>query len=152
MSAAASPDGSEELRFSRSRLLGRGAILGLSALGAGALASPSTAKAQTMGGEFDLLSLGAVGDGIADDTGAFARALNAMSPGTKLVSPQGRTFRISSTLVIDRPCSIDLRGSTVVKSRGMNGVAFVVASDGVQVGSRSARIADIFYPSIKRGC
>jgi hypothetical protein len=131
--AAAPPHGSKEPTFTRSRLLGRGALLGLSAVGAGALVRPPLAGARGLDGDLNLLSFGAAGDGIGDDTSAFARALQAMSPGAKLMAPQGKTFRISSSLVIDRACTIDLQGGTVVKSPGMKGAAFVVAADAVRI-------------------
>lgn len=71
------------------------------------LSEPAFAQAYTV----NVLDLGAIGDGVADDTAAFQAALNV--PGgdeeSEIYVPPG-TYRITQTLVLDRKSSITLRG------------------------------------------
>lgn len=58
----------------------------------------------------------AVGDGVADDTDAIQAAFaEARSTGKKLVSPPGKSYRVSSVLAIDwRYFHIDFSGSKII--------------------------------------
>lgn len=49
---------------------------------------------------------GAIGDGVADDTLAFQRALAAVATGGTINIPPGKTYLISNTLVLTRPVNI----------------------------------------------
>jgi hypothetical protein len=48
-------------------------------------------------------TFGAVGNGVADDTRAVQRALDALAPGDTLVLPRGRSFVHSDVLTVRRP-------------------------------------------------
>ena len=50
---------------------------------------------------------GAVGDGEADDTAAFERALATLPAGARLVVEGGRRYRLTRSLVIQKPLAID---------------------------------------------
>jgi hypothetical protein len=70
-----------------------------------------TGVIQDMGGAvYNLFAYGAVGDGKTDDTAAVNAAIAAVPDGGTLYIPTG-TFRVTDTITIDRPISIEGSGS-----------------------------------------
>lgn len=71
---------------------------------------------------------GAVGDGVADDTGALQAALNGVPPGTILEFPRG-TYAFSKVLTLARN-DVVLRGSdAVLKAREPDQQALTISGD-----------------------
>nr|WP_231126519.1 glycosyl hydrolase family 28-related protein [Motilibacter aurantiacus] len=58
----------------------------------GITVTPTPAAAAPAANVKNVLSYGAVGDGVTDDTAAIYRAIDALAPGDTLQFPQGRTF------------------------------------------------------------
>jgi hypothetical protein len=77
---------------------------------------------------------GAVGDGVADDTAAIQRAMDAITAGGKprtLVFQDGCTYRVTATLYRDVSLvGIDARGTIIDISGVTAGPAFIQASSG----------------------
>ncbi|QDP42968.1 putative pectate lyase protein [Bacillus phage vB_BmeM-Goe8] len=61
----------------------------------------------------------AVGDGVADDTKAINDALASLKDGAILLIPGGYTFRISSTVPVNKRCMLT-GGGKIINSDGMN--------------------------------
>jgi hypothetical protein len=130
MSAAAPHHNREEPRFSRMCLLGRGVVLaGVAVAELGPTKLLSIARAD--GGRVALEDLGAVGNGVADDSAAICRAIAAAGQGGIVTSAGGRTFLVASSIVLNSQCTLDLAGSTIKKAGSLHGPALVVNSGGV---------------------
>lgn len=80
------------------------ALIGFSAAGVGSVVRTLMAKVREFGpSPFDF---GAVGDGVADDTDAVLNAYAATPDGGVLHLPAGNRFRMTKSLVLDRPVVI----------------------------------------------
>jgi hypothetical protein len=123
---AAAVETLEGRSLSRARLLRRGALLvGVAVAEFGPSNLLSVARAAD-GGRVALEEFGAVGDGRADDTEALRRAIAAVGSGGTITSAAGRTFLISSSIVLANRCALDLAGSTLKKAASMHGAALVL--------------------------
>lgn len=75
---------------------------------------------------------GAKGDGIKDDTQAIKDAISSLSENGTLIFPSGFTFKISSTIVINKKCLVT-GGGKIVNSAGMqNSYHFETTADGIR--------------------
>lgn len=61
-----------------------------------------------------VISFGAVGDGVTDDTTAIQAALTALSPGTALYFPAGSAFKVTSQLTISNKSNFSLVGNGAI--------------------------------------
>ena len=118
--------------FDRRTLLAWGVVLAGSVAAASApVAGAARLLDQAGSASVDLSKFGAAGDGATNDTAALARALDSVASDGTVASAAGRSYVISAPLVIRRPCTLDFRGSRLVKSASMRGPAIVVAAPGV---------------------
>ena len=61
------------------------------------------------------LMFGAKGDGIADDTQKIQDCINyAIQNNCQISSPKNKTYKISSSLIINGECDIELNGSKIL--------------------------------------
>lgn len=75
------------------------------------------------------MDLGAVGDGVTDDTAALQAAFDRASVGDVVQLPQGRTFAHSRVLTITRPGIVVTGGGTLLATRESASSLTVAASD-----------------------
>lgn len=73
---------------------------------------------------------GAIGDGIADDTTKLASAMAAsITTGFPLMSPRGKTYKITSQLTINTGLYADWNGSTIKKAATMTTAALLCSGN-----------------------
>lgn len=81
---------------------------------------------------YNLASYGARGDGVIDDTVSLRAALaDAAVSGGIVWSQPGKTYLVSSSIVVSLVCTIDLSGSTIKKASTMTDYAIKVTGNGV---------------------
>lgn len=89
------------------------------------IAEPRTAPATGV----DVTTLGAVGDGVTDDTAALQRALDAMAPGTALVLPAGKVFAHNDVLRVRVAGATVTGGGTLLATNEARSSVWLEADD-----------------------
>ena len=84
----------------------------------------------------DVHDYGAVGDGAADDTPALTAALAAAANGGVVKLRQGRLYRVDSTWTINKPCTVDGAGASIIATVPGLTMIDVTASDVILTGFR----------------
>lgn len=85
-------------------------FLASSVVAAGFTATPATASTVATGRSSvtaSILAFGARGDGMTDDTVAFERALASLPAGARLIVEGGHRFRLTRSLILQKPLIID---------------------------------------------
>ena len=90
-----------------------GIIVGGDAVSFGNGAINATAATQVFAHDF-----GAKGDGVSDDAAAIQQALNSAPSGAVVLLDAGKTYRLASSLVINRTVSLDGNGATLLLNPG----------------------------------
>lgn len=85
-----------------------------------------------------VLAFGAVGDGVADDTAAVQRALDAARPGVAVVVPAGRVFVHTDVLHVRVPGTVVTGGGVLLGTREERSSVWVEA-DGVTLDGLTVR-------------
>lgn len=80
----------------------------------------------------DVVALGAVGDGVTDDTAALQRALDSLRAGEVLLIPAGKTFRHTRTLSIRQP-NVRLTGGGTLLATDEEHSALNIEADNVTI-------------------
>lgn len=104
-------------------------------------ANPPSAPAPaapTPGVSVSVLAFGAVGDGVADDTAAVQRALDAARPGVAVVVPAGRVFVHTDVLHVRVPGTVVTGGGVLLGTREERSSVWVEA-DGVTLDGLTVR-------------
>jgi hypothetical protein len=90
-------------------------MLGMWAAGSSAHTGTSVAHAiSSTSDEVSVVTFGAKGDGVNDDTDAFQRAIREAAGKTLLIPRSSNAYRIRATLHVDRPLRIVGRGGVVL--------------------------------------
>lgn len=103
---------------------------GLLGMIGGASAAPTGAK--TTNRTLDVGSFGARGNGVADDTAALQKALDALRAGDRLVFPAGKTFRHNDVLTV-RVAGVRLSGPGTLLATNEARSSFHIDADNVVV-------------------
>ncbi len=90
--------------------------------------------------KIDVTDLGAVGDGVTDDTAAIQRALDGLEAGRTLQFPAGRTFCHAAVLTVTN-ADIHIVGPGELRATNEEVSAFKVAASGVTVDDITFSIA-----------
>lgn len=85
-----------------------------------------------------VLAFGAVGDGVADDTAAVQRALDAARPGVAVVVPAGRVFVHTDVLHVRVPGTVVTGGGVLLGTREERSSVWV-ETDGVTLDGLTVR-------------
>lgn len=117
--------------------------VGLSSLLAPAAVGPAVADDEPpapRSGTYSVLDYGAVGNGSTDDTGALRRALSAATSGATIVIPQGKVFRHTGVLSINR-AGVRVTGGGTLLATNEEKSSVVVNADRVTVDHLTLAIA-----------
>jgi polygalacturonase len=77
----------------------------------------------------DVTTLGAVGDGVTDDTAALQRAFDAMAPGSTMILPAGKVFAHSDILRIRVAGAVVTGGGTLLATNEGRSSVWLEADD-----------------------
>lgn len=97
-------------------------------------AGTAGAELKTQKAQLDALAIGipgAVGDGVADDTAAIQAAVTAS--GGVVTFEQGKTYKITDSILVDHPVLIDLNGASIDAQLTTQVPAFDVQSNYVRI-------------------
>lgn len=99
----------------------------------GSSATTGSPRATSGDGVTNIMSHGAVGDGVTSDQAAWDAALAAASPGGTVLLPPGRSFALPEDVTISEPVRVTGYGATIVKPVGSSSLRtwFAVAADDV---------------------
>lgn len=75
---------------------------------------------------------GAVGDGVTDDSAAWAATVTAAA-GARIVCQSGKTYLFGSTITIPTTLRIDGNDATIKKSVSLNGYGLIVSGSSVDI-------------------